>query len=98
MSEFWFAAKAVSDRNGVPCVFANGLCFFDHAGLRITAGENYKVTVEKMPMAKIIKQEAEYQEFMSRSSEEVTLAIFDKLGVKLTPKVNHDDNDRGWAE
>ena len=39
-----------------------------------------------------------YIEFMSRSPEDIYLAIMDRLGVKLVPAVEHDHNDRSWAE
>ena len=39
-----------------------------------------------------------YIEFMTRSPEDIYLAIMDKLGVKLGPAVEHDHNDRSWAE
>ena len=39
-----------------------------------------------------------YTEFMTRSPEDIYLAIMDKLGVKLVPAVEHDHNDRSWAE
>ena len=39
-----------------------------------------------------------YLEFMTLSPEDIYLAIMDKLGVKLVPTVEHDHNDRSWAE
>mgnify|MGYP001100841171 CR=1 FL=1 len=39
-----------------------------------------------------------YLEFMTRSPEDIYLAIMDRLGVKLGPAVEHDHNDRSWAE
>jgi len=39
-----------------------------------------------------------YTEFMTRSPEDIYLAIMDRLGVKLAPAVEHDHNDRSWAE
>jgi len=39
-----------------------------------------------------------YLEFMNRSPEDIYLAIMDRLGVKLMPAVEHDHNDRSWAE
>ena len=39
-----------------------------------------------------------YLEFMTRSPEDIYLAIMDRLGVKLVPAVEHDHNDRSWAE
>ena len=39
-----------------------------------------------------------YLEFMNRSPEDIYLAIMDRLGVKLMPAVEHDHNDRSWAD
>ncbi len=39
-----------------------------------------------------------YTDFMTRSPEDIYLAIMDKLGVKLVPAVEHDHNDRSWAQ
>ena len=34
----------------------------------------------------------------SLAKEDIYLAIMDRLGVKLGPAVEHDHNDRSWAE
>ncbi len=39
----------------------------------------------------------EYEEFMSRSAEDVYLAIMDKLGVKVIPDNYYDETSRAWA-
>ncbi len=112
MSKFSQKVKAEISADGITFLQIAGICLWDRGGNRIIAGRAYSVTLQinqvnqppqhpncrctTAPMRNAAQEK--YEEFMSRSPEEVTLAIFDKLGVKLTPRLNHDDSDRSWAE
>lgn len=47
--------------------------------------QGYMLTKEFKAISAAIEQYEDYVEFQSRSPEHIVLAIFDKIGVKLTP-------------
>ena len=114
MSKYSAKMRAMRSGDGMPFLQVAGIIIWDRGGDgdRIVSGRTYSVTLQinevnqppqhtncrctTVPVRNAAQEK--YEEFMSRSPEEVTLAIFDRLGVKLTPRLNHDDNDRSWAE